>query len=641
MKLRLLFILPFLASYLISPVQSQGLCDIGGGGFELDKSEGCAPLLVKITNTVPNPIAVEYSLDYKGNSNPAYINVASYQYNTPGNFTVLQRVFLSSGKIATACRQIRTYESSPVTAQYTSCGGGKVNLVIQDNKISQAYDQYEINWGDNSPVDIVAKGAIMSAEHYYNNTSVSPVVKVTGLYNSNSACARGRSFSDKISFQQAQLNSIQIKAVEMRGDGSIRLNYLGITAIPTNIKYSTDGVSYIAAGTRSSGGTQPYDIKGLNVKQVYRLKLSSEDLCSGEMDSEVISSMVLAGKSEDGKIMLRWSQYGSSDGFKSYDLLRDGTVIKSFSSVSEITYTDEDVQCGSYSEYQIVARIKDVTSTSAPVGIKAEIAVPKPIQQASVSVISDNSVIIKANIPGAGPNSTYDLSIEKAEAGSTVFKKIITLYNQNEYSDLSVKTSEKSYCYRFNYQNSCGQKLPPTEPICTILLKNELTTLSWNNELPVLGGLKGYSVIQKGASGTQQEIPVQMNYSYTLKLDKKSELEYSYRVKASSVVSGFESFSNIISYRRNAGVFVPDAFTPNGDGFNDVLEAKSTRLKSFDFSVFNRWGEVVFRSDVLTNGWDGKINGINAPVGSYIYKVTFVDDINQTVEKSGTFMLLR
>lgn len=641
MKLKLLFILPLLASYFTVPVKSQGLCDVGGGGFELDKSAGCAPLLVKITNTVPNPIAVEYSLDYKGNSNPAYINVASYQYNTTGNFTILQRVFLSSGKIATACKEIKTYESTPVTAQYTSCGGGKVNLVIQNNKISQAYDQYEINWGDNSPVEMVAKGAIMSAEHHYSDTSVNPVVKVTGIYNSNSACARGRAFSDKISFQQAQLNNIQIKSVEMRGDGSIRLNYLGITAIPTNVKYSTDGISYITAGTRSSGGTQPYDIKGLNVKQVYRLKLSSEDLCSGEMDSKVIHSMVLTGKSEDGKIVLTWNQYGSSDGFKGYDLLRDGTVIKSFSSVSDITYTDEDVQCGSYSEYQIVARINDVTSASAPVGIKAEIAVPKPIQQASVSVMSDNSVTIKANIPGAGPNSTYDLSIEKAEAGSTVFKKITTLYNQNEYSDISVKTSEKSYCYRLSYQNSCGQKLPPTEPICTILLKNELTTLSWNTELPVLGGLKGYSVIQKGGSGTQQEILVQKSHGYTIKLDKNSELEFNFQIKAHSVVPGFESFSNVVLYRRNAGVFVPDAFTPNDDGFNDVLLAKSTQLKSFDFSVFNRWGEVIFRSGTLSDGWDGKINGANAPTGSYIYKVTFTDEINQTVEKSGTFMLLR
>ncbi|KAA6440799.1 gliding motility-associated C-terminal domain-containing protein [Dyadobacter flavalbus] len=598
-------------------------------------------MLVKISNTVPDPIAVEYVLDYKGNANPGYINLSSYQYNTAGNFTILQRVFLSSGKIATACRNVKVYESQPVNAQYTSCGGGKVNLVIQDNKISQAYDQYEINWGDNSPVEIVAKGAVMAAEHYYNNTSASPVVKVIGLYNSNSACTRGRPYSATISFQQAQLGNIQIKAVEMRGDGSIRLHYLGLTAIPTSIQYSTDGISYITAGSRSSGGTQPYDIKGLNAKQVYRLKLSSEDLCSGKMDSKVISSMVLTGKSEDGKNVLTWNQYGSPDGFKSYDLLRDGTVIKSFTSVSEVTYTDEDVQCGSYSEYQIVARINDVTSTSAPIGIKAEIAVPKPIQQASVSVMSDNSVTIKAKIPGSGPNSTYDLSIEKAEAGSSDFKKIITLYNQNEYSDLSVKTDEKSYCYRLSYQNSCGQKLPPTQPICTILLKNELTKLFWNSELPILGGLKEYSIIQKGTSGTQQEIPVQKSHGYFIKLDKESELEFDFQVKAISSVPGFESFSNIISYRRNAGVFVPDAFTPDGNGFNDVLLAKSTQLKSFDFSVFNRWGEVIFRSNALADGWDGKINGADAPTGSYIYKVTFTDDINQTVEKSGTFMLLR
>jgi gliding motility-associated-like protein len=55
----------------------------------------------------------------------------------------------------------------------------------------------------------------------------------------------------------------------------------------------------------------------------------------------------------------------------------------------------------------------------------------------------------------------------------------------------------------------------------------------------------------------------------------------------------------------------------------------------------NRWGQVVFHSEDIATGWDGTINGANAPVGSYVYKMTFVDDINQTVEKSGTFMLLR
>jgi gliding motility-associated-like protein len=275
------------------------------------------------------------------------------------------------------------------------------------------------------------------------------------------------------------------------------------------------------------------------------------------------------------------------------------------------------------------------------VGVKVETGNAKPLNGGSVSVLDASSVVIKADVPGAGPNTSYELSIERAESGSALFKKIITLYNESEYIDNAAKASEFSYCYRIGYENSCGQKVPVSEPICTILLNKNLTTLYWTGESPILGGFEEYQVMQSGSSGSAEEIPVQKNTTYTVKLNAQSDLEYNFQVKATSQNGDFESLSNTINYKRSAGVFVPDAFTPNGDGFNDVLEANSTQLQSFDFSVMNRWGVVVFHSEDLANGWDGTVDGTNAPVGYYYYKMTFIDDINQTVEKSGTFMLLR
>ncbi|MCE7068390.1 gliding motility-associated C-terminal domain-containing protein [Dyadobacter sp. CY326] len=639
MRLTLLSLF-FILIFFNKALQAQGLCNNGSGAFRVDPSEGCAPLVVKLTNETANAVDISYDLSYRGQANPGVTPLSTYQYSVAGTFTILQKAFLNNGTVVYKCNQVKVFETLPVTAQYTSCGGGNINLVISDNAVSKAYDSFEVDWGDGEKT-VINKGSALATEHQYANTSTTPIVKVTGLYAPGTKCERGRVFSDTIQFQQAQLNNIEIKSVEMRGDGTIRLNYQGIVAIPTEIKYASNGNNYVTDGKRSSGGVQPYDIKNLNVKQVYQVKLSSQDLCSGERDSKVYSSMTLSGRSEDGQNILTWSKYPDAADFTSYDLLRDGTVIKSFTSIDDITYTDEDVQCGSYSEYQVVAKIKDVSSTSAPVGVKAEITSLKPIKEAAVTVAGDNIVTIKANVPGAGPNSTYDMTIEKAEAGATVFKKIITLFNQSEYSDPDVKTNELSYCYRISYTNSCGQKLPASAPICTILLKKNLTTLNWTTELPILAGVSGYDVIQTGSSTAEEVIPVQMNSNYTIKLSAQSDLEYGFQVRANSTPGGFESLSNIVNYKRSAGVFIPQAFTPNGDGYNDVLEAKSTQLQSFKFSVMNRWGQVVFHSEDIASGWDGTINGANAPVGSYVYKMTFVDDINQTVEKSGTFMLLR
>lgn len=635
--LPLLILLFFFAS---SELFAQGLCNNGTGAFSVAPAQGCAPLSVKITSEITDAIDLQYNLDYRGQANPGYSGtLTSTVFSSAGVYTILQKAFRSNGTITYKCNQVTVYETRAITAQYTSCGGGDITITIQAGTITNAYDEFEVDWGDGRK-ETLGKG-VLTAQHNYTNTSSSPTVLITGLYAGGKSCSQGRTASLPISFQQNQLGDIAIKSLEMRGDGSLRVTYQGVVAIPTDIKYSLDGTSYTTAGQRSSGGIQPFDIKSLNVNQVYSIKLSSQDLCNNPRDSKVISSMTLSGKSDEGKNVLTWSKYGDPDGFTGYDLIKDGTVIESFTSIDDVTYTDEDVECGSYSDYQIVAEIGDVTSTSAPVGVRTEITSPKPISEASVSVVANNAVTINAKVPGSGGNSTFSMSVERAEAGTSVFKKLITLYNQSEYTDVTAKTDELSYCYRMSYENSCGQKLPASEPICTILLSKNLTTLNWTGEPPMLSEIEGYDVLQTGTSGSAQEIPVQMNTSYTVKLNAQSDLEYNFQIRATSQDGNFESLSNIINYRRNAGVFVPDAFTPNGDGYNDILEAKSTQLQSFNFSVLNRWGEVVFHSDNIDNGWDGTINGANAPVGYYVYKMTFVDDINQTVEKSGTFMLLR
>jgi gliding motility-associated-like protein len=628
-------------SPLVSLGQTQGLCGIGGGGFTINTTEGCAPLYVEFKSTVPNASFVGYDVAYAGGTTPNVVrNRANYTYPVAATGTILQYGVTSGGAEFSHCVNIKIYESRSVISQYASCGGGKVVMILTDDVILKAYDEIEIRWGDGETTKW-QKGNSLTLEHNYASVATSPTVMITGLYTGGKACNKGATINVPIKFERPQLNEIQMSAVEMRSDGTVRLTYKGVAGIPTNIQYSTDGTSYTTSGKRSTGGTQPYDIKGLNTGQIYKVRLSSEDLCAGSTETPAISTMTLTGTSTDGTNNLKWSQYQDASQFDGYDLLRDGTVIKSFTSIGETSYVDNDVECGTFSEYQIVAKLKNATSTSAPVGLKVETGTAKPLAGGSVSVLDASSVAIKADVPGAGPNTSYELSIERAEAGSPLFKKIITLYNEDSYVDNAAKTSELSYCYRMSYENSCGQKVPVSQPVCTILLKKNLTTLNWTGDSPILSGFEEYTVVQTGSAGTSQDIPVQKNTSYTVKLNNQSDLEYNFLVRAVSLDGNFESLSNIINYRRSAGVFVPDAFSPNGDGFNDILEAKSEQLQSFNMSVMNRWGVVVFHSDDIAKGWDGMVEGTSAPVGYYYYKMTFVDDINQTVEKNGTFMLLR
>ncbi|MBI9056390.1 MAG: gliding motility-associated C-terminal domain-containing protein [Labilibaculum sp.] len=90
-------------------------------------------------------------------------------------------------------------------------------------------------------------------------------------------------------------------------------------------------------------------------------------------------------------------------------------------------------------------------------------------------------------------------------------------------------------------------------------------------------------------------------------------------------------------------VQVPNVFTPNGDGRNDVFRVKSQSLKTFHAVLLNRWGRVVYEWKNPDEGWNGKINGKWATPGTYFYVITATgrEELKKKYTKKGSFMLIR
>lgn len=89
--------------------------------------------------------------------------------------------------------------------------------------------------------------------------------------------------------------------------------------------------------------------------------------------------------------------------------------------------------------------------------------------------------------------------------------------------------------------------------------------------------------------------------------------------------------------------FVPNAFTPNDDGENDVFVPVWSNVELKRFEVFSRWGEKVFALiDNTANGWDGTTtSGKDAEPGTYVWQVDLVDADGKTISKSGAITLIR
>jgi len=74
-------------------------------------------------------------------------------------------------------------------------------------------------------------------------------------------------------------------------------------------------------------------------------------------------------------------------------------------------------------------------------------------------------------------------------------------------------------------------------------------------------------------------------------------------------------------------IYIPNAFTPDGDGTNDIFIPKGMEISSFRMEIYSRWGEMIYQTDDLDAGWDGKANNGSdvSQMGVYVYKITARD----------------
>jgi gliding motility-associated-like protein len=88
-------------------------------------------------------------------------------------------------------------------------------------------------------------------------------------------------------------------------------------------------------------------------------------------------------------------------------------------------------------------------------------------------------------------------------------------------------------------------------------------------------------------------------------------------------------------------IYIPNSFSPNGDGLNDRLMVYGYVIRDMQFTMFNQWGEKIFESRNQNSGWDGIYKGKAQPSGVYIYIAKFVLRDGSTIERKGTINLVR
>ncbi len=90
-------------------------------------------------------------------------------------------------------------------------------------------------------------------------------------------------------------------------------------------------------------------------------------------------------------------------------------------------------------------------------------------------------------------------------------------------------------------------------------------------------------------------------------------------------------------------MFIPDVFTPDdaGPNKNNTFNVAALNYKTFQMSIYNRWGEKLYETNDLLKGWDGYANGAECMQGVYVYHVEVTSLEDKVYKYDGTLTLLR
>jgi gliding motility-associated-like protein len=102
-----------------------------------------------------------------------------------------------------------------------------------------------------------------------------------------------------------------------------------------------------------------------------------------------------------------------------------------------------------------------------------------------------------------------------------------------------------------------------------------------------------------------------------------------------------DSMLTSIEIRVPESIYVPNAFSPNGDSQNDVFSITARNITELRISIFDKWGEIVYSSHEKDFVWDGTYFGHRASEGAYVYKIAAKGFYGKEFNRTGTISVVR
>jgi len=610
-----------------------------GAEFEVNSEIGCDQFTVVVTDLSGAPDTVAINYDW-GDGSPLD-SATSHTYSRPGNYMIIQTVANADPRQDTA--YVEVIEHYPPEFLLLNCKGMSASVSVKDT----LYKAYEIDWGDGSSDVALANEHTIHNYAVFNNYDVT----VKGLINPSQAgddlpnlnCSSTTKRLNMINeISPATINEIHVIDTD-NAQGTISISY---TLVPNNnylieIRDQNQPSFQIIDTINQVTNPTSYILENLNTEDnYYCISITAFDPCDGETrPSNIGCSVNIETTAINQQNQISW-QTLSTD-FQNYIVVKNGTQITTIGNPGTKSYNDHDVSCGISYDYQIYLQenngLISISDTSSATAISTDI--PDPIQNITASVDGQN-ITINWVAPTTFLAMGY-IIYRSSNGGPFVALDTLT---ETSYTDEDLFTQSSEYTYKIVYFDACDNLSSESilaEPV--LLTKVYDNTITWSAYQGWENNVREYILEKYDENGQVIEtINMGLATSYVEDEDNNPYQFIQYRIIAIPNEASLEpSYSNYLEVIYPSKVAFPNAFSPNGDGLNDIFTFESRYITSATIKIYNRWGELVYQTTDFDKGWDGTVNGKAAPLGTYIHHTELTDDMGITFVKSGEVVLIR
>ncbi|MDB5270156.1 MAG: hypothetical protein JWP58_3196 [Hymenobacter sp.] len=537
-------------------------------------------------------------------------------------------------------RNFQVYDTPLPVFTVAPCPGGAALVTVTD----ATYDSYEVQAGTG------ASQAIARNQPLIVPLAGATSVTVTGHYAANGVCERAA--TQPIGTLAPAVTPV-LSSLTLSGPLTGGTATLAVGSLPAGYLYTLQvdpGTGFQnVPGVAVAPGSTSLSVPGAAAG---RYRIARADYCGGSPDISLpIGTLSLTGASARNRNQLLLTDAGSPG--TTYTVTRNGTAIATLVPISG-GLEDADVQCGSTYTYVVTATQPGgggvAVSNSVAITTVSNLLPPQPRLVASFNL---NNVVVLTPVlatPTLLVGSSLRYSRTAGSGAPADFGTATSLRAPRDSTDLATLKANPP-CYTVRLADVCGNTSPASPATCPAILSasaadadGSTAALTWT---PFTGPDPAipatYTLQRLAADGSVLSTVAVTGNTYTdlTPPTDRQVLRYRLQIGGAGLPAGTFSFSNLASVTRQLTLTIPTAFTPNGDGLNDVLEVKGRYLNNYTFVVVDRNGQQVFLGTQRSETWDGTIKGHAPVLGAYVWRFQQNNEDGKPFSATGAVTILK